>query len=153
MSEVSALPPAAAYAVIDGDGLATAFYRPEVNGDIPADAIPITEETWRAWIADTARQRWDAEAGALVAYVPPPQPVTVPAAVTARQARLALHAAGLLAQVEAAVAGAGGATQIEWEYATIIERASPLLAAIAGPGGLDLTAEQVDALFLQAATL
>jgi len=136
------------HATIDPAGLATGFYTPD-HPAIPEGAIEIPVEVWQAWITDTAGQRWDGEA--LVPYEPPPAAPVVPAAVTARQARLALHAAGLLDQVEAAVAAAGGATQIEWEYATTIECASPLLAAISG--GLGLTAEQVDALFSQAATL
>lgn len=70
---------------------------------------------------------------------------------TARQARLALHAAGLLANVEAAIAAAGGATAIEWEYASTIERASPLVSAIAAQ--LGLTSAQLDALFEVAVTL
>ena len=79
----------------------------------------------------------------------PPAGIVVPASVSARQARLALLAAGLLDQVEAAVATAGGSVRIEWEYATVNERASPLLAAIAG--ALGLTDAQVDALFIAAA--
>lgn len=73
------------------------------------------------------------------------------ASCTARQARLALHAAGLLADVEAAIAAAGGAVAIEWEYASTIERASPLVASMAG--ALGLTDAQLDALFTAAAAL
>lgn len=76
-------------------------------------------------------------------------PVTVPPVITARQARLALHAAGLLAGVDAAVTTAGGAVQIEWEYATEIERASPLVASIGSALGMD--GAQIDALFIDAA--
>lgn len=128
--------------------------------DIPADGPPL-EEMFHpdlvaalvlvpAGVTPAEGWTWDGEG-----FAPPvPPEATLPAApsrVTARQARLALHAAGLLGQVETAVTAIGGATQIEWEYATVIERASPLLAAISG--GLGLTAEQVDALFIQAAGL
>jgi hypothetical protein len=79
---------------------------------------------------------------------PPPPPIT---SVTPRQARLALNAAGLLAQVNAAVAVADQATQITWEFATQIDRNDPLIATLAT--GLNLSSVQVDALFAQAATL
>ncbi len=83
----------------------------------------------------------------------PPAPAPVPAvqAVTMRQARLALLDADLLDAVEAAVAAAPRAVQIEWEYATQIERASPLVGAIAA--GLDLDDAALDALFLAAAQI
>lgn len=71
------------------------------------------------------------------------------ASVTARQARLALNVAGLLADVEAAIAAEGGAVAIEWEYASTIDRASPLVASMAA--ALELTEQQLDALFAQAA--
>jgi hypothetical protein len=77
---------------------------------------------------------------------PPPPP---PAFVTARQARLALLGAGMLANVDQALAGiegiAGEAALIEWEYATEIRRDSPLIAALAP--ALGLTDEQIDNLF------
>jgi hypothetical protein len=68
-----------------------------------------------------------------------------------RQARLALLGAGMLDDVEAAIAAAPRAVRIEWEYATQIERASPLVAAIAAE--LDLDAPALDALFAAAAQL
>lgn len=77
--------------------------------------------------------------------------IAMQASCTARQARLALHAAGLLASVEAAIQAEGGAVAIEWEYATTIERASPLVASMAQ--SLGLTEPQLDALFTQAAAL
>ena len=140
------------FATIDAAGRVTAFYHQDIHGAaIPDGAVPISDATHAAWILDTARQRWNGEA--LEPYEPPPAPAAVPSSVTARQARLALHAAGLLSEVEAAIATAGGAVQIEWEYATMIERASPLVAAISGPDGLDLPEAVVDALFIQAAGL
>jgi hypothetical protein len=90
-----------------------------------------------------------ADGGLVIApYVsPPPAPVTQ---VTMRQARLALLAAGLLDNVELAVAGADRAVQIEWEYATVVERTSPLVEAIGS--GLGMDAEAIDNLFADAAT-
>lgn len=78
-------------------------------------------------------------------------PLSTPSvSVTPRQARLALLAAGLLDQVEAAVNAAGGATKISWEFATTIERNSPLIETLRG--SLGLTGEQIDTLFRYAAT-
>lgn len=88
------------------------------------------------------------------AYVPPepepvePKPVSY---VTARQARLLLYQDGLLDQVEQLVASQGGAVQIEWEYATIIERDSALTQAIAAE--LQLTPEQIQDMFTRASVL
>jgi hypothetical protein len=85
-------------------------------------------------------------------FTPPsPRPASPPPAVTMRQARLALLGAGMLDDVEAAIAAAPRAVRIEWEYATQIERASPLVAAIAAE--LDLDAPALDALFAAAAQL
>lgn len=87
--------------------------------------------------------------------VPPVEPTpvpVVPAAVTARQARLALLAADQLSAVASAIAalpdGQREAAQIEWEYASTVERESPLVLMLGAALGLDL-----DALFLQASTL
>lgn len=74
-----------------------------------------------------------------------------PVSVTPRQARLALMGAGILDQVQAAVDQAGGSTKITWEYASEISRTDPLITAIGG--ALGLTAAQIDALFINAATL
>lgn len=79
----------------------------------------------------------------------------VPAAVTMRQARLALLSSGLLAQVSEAIAAMPGvdgeAARIEWEYAQEVRRDSPLVAAIAMMAGLDQ--QQIDSLFIAAAGL
>lgn len=111
------------------------FYLPEIHGDaIPGDAAPVTDE----------------ERAAILGTVTPgePAPVTV---VSMRQARLALLAAGLLDDANAAVAAAGQAAQIEWEFSNEVRRDNALIAALAGPLGLDDAA--LDALFAQAAAL
>lgn len=86
---------------------------------------------------------------------PPPSVPAVPEAVTARQARLALLGAGVLGQVDAALAQLPGiegeAARIEWEYALEIRRDSPLIEALAPV--LGLSAEQVDDLFRAAEAL
>lgn len=79
----------------------------------------------------------------------------VPAVVTMRQARLALHRAGLLTRVNAALAALPEPTrteaQIEWEYATEAQRHYGLVQAL-GPA-LGLGDEQLDALFSAASLL
>lgn len=84
----------------------------------------------------------------------PDQPA-VPAAVSMRQARLALLNAGLLHHVDAAIdllpEPDRTAAQIEWEYAQEVRRASPTAALVGA--ALELDEAQVDNLFMQAATL
>lgn len=79
----------------------------------------------------------------------------VPQSVTMRQARLALHAAGLLSGVNAAIASleepAKTAAQIEWEYASAVERNAGLVPAMAT--ALGMTERQIDDLFVAAAAL
>ena len=82
-------------------------------------------------------------------YIPPP-PV-IPSVITMRQARLALLQAGKLSEVNAAILQAGEAAQIEWEFATEVHRAWPLVAAL--QSGLGLTDDDLDALFTLGATL
>ena len=71
--------------------------------------------------------------------------------VTPRQAKLALLQAGLLDDIEAAIAQADRAVQIEWEYATEFKRTWPTLLAM--QTALGLTDQQLDNLFTLAATL
>jgi hypothetical protein len=85
-----------------------------------------------------------------------PSPYDAPRApgtlsVTPRQARLALLGAGLLPQVEAAVATASPETQITWEFAGVINRDDPLITNLAA--ALGLSPVQIDALFTTASTL
>lgn len=82
-------------------------------------------------------------------YVPPPAPPVTQ--VTMRQARLALLAADLLDDVEAMMTQADRAVQIEWEYATVVDRASPLVASISS--SLGLSDAEIDALFVNAAKM
>jgi hypothetical protein len=79
----------------------------------------------------------------------------VPFKVTMRQARLALLANNLLAEADASIAGLPvqirEAAKIEWEFANDVERSSPIVAAMGG--ALAMTAAELDALFILAATL
>lgn len=78
-------------------------------------------------------------------------PNTVPERVSMMQARRALFAAGLLDAVNTAVAAADVDTQVTWEYATEVRRASPFIAAL-GPS-LGLSAAQIDDLFRAASAI
>ena len=92
-------------------------------------------------------------------YSPPPpmvQPTPeVPQSVSMRQARLALLGAGLLGNVDAAIAAQEepirSHIQIEWDYATEIDRKWPTLLALSA--ALGLTPNQLDDLFITASQL
>lgn len=85
----------------------------------------------------------------------PPAPTPVPTAVTMRQARLALLGAGLLDDIDAAINALPSpqkeAARIEWEYSQEVQRHNGFVSVLAP--ALGLTAEQTDALFVQAAKL
>lgn len=76
-------------------------------------------------------------------------PVQRPDRVTPYQARIALLNAGLLESVNTAVAAAPESVKLAWEYATTVERESPMIAALAET--LAITPEQLDQLFIAAA--
>jgi hypothetical protein len=88
-------------------------------------------------------------------FTTPAPAVTVPPAVTMRQARLALLGAGMLSTVNTAIAGMQGAqgeaARIEWEYARDVLRDSALIGGLMP--ALGMTSEQIDALFIAAASL
>ena len=107
------------------------------------------------------RANWDGRGWVMQPYVTEPAPSTappppvVPTAVTMRQARLALLGAGLLSQVNSAIAAMtgmqGDAARIEWEFSSDVRRQQPLVMAL-GPA-LGLSAAQLDALFVAAGAL
>lgn len=81
--------------------------------------------------------------------------VSVPSSVTMRQARLALHAAGLLGQVEAAIEALSEpnrtVARIEWDYASEVHRASEFVTLLGAE--LELDKQSLDDLFLKAREL
>lgn len=97
--------------------------------------------------------RIDCETGEVEVIEVPDEAAAAPEAVTMRQVRLALLAAGLLGQVDSALAALPSpqreAAQIEWEYAAEIRRDSPTMAMMGA--ALGLTDEEIDALFVDAA--
>jgi hypothetical protein len=82
---------------------------------------------------------------------PPPPPAQPPQVVSARQARRALAARGLLEQVETLVAQQSDTVKIDWEYAVEFRREDPTLNTLAE--ALPLTPADLDALFTEAAAL
>ena len=93
--------------------------------------------------------------GWIVADAEPAVVVPAPAEVTMRQARLALHAAGKLAAVNAAINALPDppktAALIEWEYSNAVRRDSQFVALLGPALGLD--AAGLDALFIAASKL
>lgn len=79
----------------------------------------------------------------------------VPAEVTMRQARQALHIAGLLTDVEAAIDAMTEPprelARIAWEHSQVIERRAPFVLQLAA--ALGMSDAEVDALFVSAASL
>lgn len=90
-----------------------------------------------------------------LAEIPPPQRPGVPQTVTMGQAKLALHDAGLLVHVDAAIEAMPEPQRtralLEWNARPTVDRDSPLVAQLGAMVGLDDPA--LDALFTTAATL
>lgn len=86
---------------------------------------------------------------------PDAQPPQVPSIVTMRQARLALHASGLLAGVEAAIEALQDPpkteARIEWDFSSEVHRNKPFVEMLTV--ALGLTEQEVDDLFTLAETL
>ena len=124
--------------VTPADGLAAGWVR--------ADAPPALNDGQCAVFAGDGWVIYDAE---------PAVVVPVPAEVTMRQARLALHAAGKLTAVNAAINALPDppktAALIEWEYSNSVRRDSQFVALLGPALGLD--AAGLDALFISASKL
>jgi hypothetical protein len=97
---------------------------------------------------DISQSALDAAAAVYDATVQEP-----PQSVTRLQARVALHHAGLLSQIEAIISdpGTDPVTVIAWQDAQTFNRTSPTLAALAS--ALNLTSADLDALFIAAAAV
>lgn len=105
------------------------------------------EQAWQQFVSDHSNAD-----GELNLTPPKPRP---PAKVTMRQARLALSAAGILPQVDAAINALEepqiSVARIEWDYSQEVQRDRELVQLL-GPA-LGLSDEQLDDLFREAATL
>lgn len=95
----------------------------------------------RAMIAE-----WEAEGNTIEPYIAPPPPV--PQVVSRFQARAALYGAGLLDDVETAIATSDPLVQMAWADAQEFQRNSPTILALAGV--LGLSESDVDELFITA---
>ena len=124
-----------------------------IRTETPAEWMELTDVAPPEFDPATAGCFWRGDHWEIVPGEVPSDPV--PKVVSMRQARLALLGAGLLAQVNTAVAnmpGAeGDAARIEWEYAQEVRRDSPLVAALSA--ALGLTDETLDNLYKVAAGL
>jgi len=116
-----------------------------------ADEVFAAEQGWIVSDAAAIGDLWDGQA--FTRPEPPPPPV--PQVVSMRQARLALHNASMLDDVEAVIITMDEpqrtTVQIEWEYSTEVRRTSPTTTMLAGT--LGLSEEQIDQLFIDAAKL
>lgn len=79
----------------------------------------------------------------------------VPAVVTMRQARRALHAAGLLTSVETAIDALEEplktAARIDWDHSQEVQRTATFVSVLAP--ALNLSEAQLDALFIAASAI
>jgi hypothetical protein len=103
---------------------------------------------------DSVTEDQRAEILAVYAAHDPSRPL-VPQLVTMRQARLALLQAGLLSQVDATIdtlqSPQRDEARIEWDHSQTVERNRQLVTTLAP--ALGLSDEQIDQLFITAATL
>ena len=124
-----------------------------IRTETPAEWMELTDVAPPEFDPATAGCFWRGDHWEIVPGEVPSDPV--PKVVSMRQARLALLGAGLLAQVNTAVAnmpGAeGDAARIEWEYAQEVRLDSPLVAGLSA--ALGLTDETLDNLYKVAAGL
>jgi hypothetical protein len=113
-------------AVIDGVGMT-----------VPDDML----NRHRVMIAE-----WEADGNTIEPYEAPQPPI--PQVVSRFQARAALYGAGLLDDVETAIAVADPLVQMAWADAQEFQRNSPTILALAGV--LGLSESDVDELFITA---
>jgi hypothetical protein len=149
------------FADLDAEGRVLGFYTPEIHGDaIPEWAVEISDQIHVAWLADTARQRWNGEAlePCDPPPPPPPPPPSVPREISLFQARALLmnmpgSAPGrtFFQDVDDALRALGGVELQAWEYVAVIPRNSALVAALAAQ--FNLTEAALDDMFLAAAQI
>lgn len=134
------------YAIVD-DGVFVEYRwfdeAPELPGKPYRQFLPVIRGTGEPFEGEID--------GEWIVRTAPPAPI-VPEAVSAKQARLALLAAGKLHLVQAMIDDSEDeALRIAWEYATEIGRHDSLVLALAP--ALDLDDSALDALFIAAAQI
>lgn len=115
----------------------------------PVD-IPHKKISWHEVVYAEGAPKQGLESGKWVIYHPAPEELPVKIqVVSARQGRLALHAAGLLETVDALVQQSSPEIKIAWEYTTEFRRDDPILTSML-KDVFKKTDEEIDALFLAA---
>ena len=136
---------------MDASGISTGAVKEidDMEGTAPG-WVPVAPPV----LADGEQAIWAATQWVVQPVPPDPGPV-VPASVTMRQARLALLQAGKLTVVDAAIASLAdpqkSEAQIEWEYASDVQRNSGLLESLST--ALGMSSSDLDALFILADSL
>ena len=121
------------------------------NGNIIPQGVAFELEDYKFpnnWL-DLTTEEEKAAWGITTEVVPDPEPVVeVPSQVTRAQAKIALYRAGLLTKVTAMISGMGGETEIWFNEAAAWERNNHYVLALGS--ALELSAEQIDGLFIEA---
>ena len=118
--------------------------------EVTLEKFPVTSELIWVDSEDDISTEWKYENGKFVAPILE-QVNNIPRVVTMRQARLALLSNKDLQRVDAIIKGSPESVQIEWEYATTVDRDSDLVKGLAIVLGYSETT--LDQLFSRAASL
>lgn len=131
--------------LIDGTGLVVNAVELEAESTWqPPEGLALLPPETEGNIGDS----WDGEA----CLPPAPAAAPVPETITRFQGRTVLRQAGLLGRVEAWIVALDDAVALDaWQHAGEWRRASPLIEA--ARLHLELSPEQMDALFRQAAAI
>ncbi|NTU68916.1 MAG: hypothetical protein HGB02_08565 [Chlorobiaceae bacterium] len=129
------------------------FYAPEIHGtNIPADAVEITAARHaELFDGQSNGQQIVPDENGFPVLIDQEVVVVIPSRISMRQCRLQLLADGFLDDVNSAVATMGAAAQIEWEYASEVERSNPLVPAMQQL--LNWNGERVDQFYIEASKL
>lgn len=119
------------------------FYDPEINSDIPIDVVEISQQEYELLLIGQTQGLVISPGPDGVPVLREPEPLLDldVQSVTMRQARLALHAVGKLAAVDAAIEAmpepARTEARIEWNFAGCVEKSSPLIQSLAPQIGIN----------------
>lgn len=59
------------YVLLNSDNFPQAFFDSEINTNIPADTIPITDEQWKTFLANQGRAKWNPSTSSVEVLTPP----------------------------------------------------------------------------------